>query len=655
VSTAAGRRPLQAPGWLAEVARSGTGPVPWAGMCLTALGVGAPLGVGTAAGHPVQGVLVAVGGLVASLADRIGPYPARMRRVAAAGVFGGAGGLLVGTAINGQGWVAAAVLIVVAGVSALVSTVGAVWSTTGLYLLVYAILATGPLGAIQPWWLPPLWVLAGVAWVLLLMVPGGLAFPRMVEQRRVAAVYQALAADLRTLGTDGHRAARQGVTAALDVAYEEVRGQRAAAGGRDRRLNRLVALLNQARLAAEASAALASAGAPPPQAAAAQADALARAVLDGTAVAHSGLPPTTGPAMVALYGALDGAARVAAGNTPDADADVPQPARRNPLRVLAQQIRDGLVVRFAVRLMLCVGVAAVFSEVLPLQRSYWVGLAVAVVLKPDFGSVFARALQYAVGTVLGAVLSMLILAAQPPGWVSLAWVAIFALLLPYSMSRNYGLWTVFFTPLVVLLVDLVGQGGVALGEDRLLDVLLGCAIVLVLGYAPWPSSWHAGFPRDFADTAEQTARYLDQALGQRLPGTAIHAQARRQLAAMRVEFQRALAEPPRLRRAVTAWYPAMVALEWLLEAITAAAVTAAGEPLPVGAVTELSTAVRHTAAAARSGTPARREALPSPPPSLQLVRDAVRSLNDAVAEMPRPTRHTGIAPALRTGVSGGPA
>jgi hypothetical protein len=46
VSTAVGRRPLRAPGWLAEVARSGSGPVPWAGMCLTALGVGAPLGVG---------------------------------------------------------------------------------------------------------------------------------------------------------------------------------------------------------------------------------------------------------------------------------------------------------------------------------------------------------------------------------------------------------------------------------------------------------------------------------------------------------------------------------------------------------------------------------------------------------------------------------
>ena len=39
--------------------------------------------------------------------------------------------------------------------------------------------------------------------------------------------------------------------------------------------------------------------------------------------------------------------------------------------------------------MACTGAAAVLSDVLPLQRSYWVPLTVAIVLKPDYGSVFA--------------------------------------------------------------------------------------------------------------------------------------------------------------------------------------------------------------------------------------------------------------------------
>jgi uncharacterized membrane protein YccC len=102
-----------------------------------------PLAAGLAAGQLVPGVLAAVGGLVGMLADRPGPYPVLMRRILTAGVFGGAAGLLLGLAINSRAWVAVVVLIAVAGVSAMISSVSATWSLAGLYLLVYAALATG--------------------------------------------------------------------------------------------------------------------------------------------------------------------------------------------------------------------------------------------------------------------------------------------------------------------------------------------------------------------------------------------------------------------------------------------------------------------------------------------------------------------------------
>jgi hypothetical protein len=227
-SVAAVRRPPRVPGWLIEVARPARGPVPWGGMGLAALAIGVPVAVGLAVGHTVQGVLIAVGGLVGALADRPGPYPMRVRRIAIAGVFGGVAGLLVGTGINGRGWLVVAVLIVVAGVSALLSSISAIWSTAGLFLLAYAALATGPLGALRPWWLPPLWLLTGVGWTLVLLVPGWLSHPRAAEQREVASVYRALAANLRALGTEEFDAARQGVTTALNAAYEGLLGQRAA-------------------------------------------------------------------------------------------------------------------------------------------------------------------------------------------------------------------------------------------------------------------------------------------------------------------------------------------------------------------------------------------------------------------------------------------
>ena len=162
--------------------------------------------------------------------------------------------------------------------------------------------------------------------------------------------------------------------------------------------------------------------------------------------------------------------------------------------------------------MLSVGAAALVSQALPVQRSYWVVLTVAIVLRPDFGSVFARALQRGIGTVVGAVLGAIILIIIPAGPLLLIPVAVFAGLLPYGRDRNWGLFSTFLTPLVVILIDLLHRTGWLLALDRLIDTALGCAIVLLVGYAPWPSSWHAHLPEQLAIALDSVARYTQQAL-----------------------------------------------------------------------------------------------------------------------------------------------
>ncbi len=627
------------PGWLAEVGRPARGPVPWAAMGFGALAVGVPLVAGVSAGQLIMAVLMALGALVGALADRMGPYPTRMVRVSTAGVLGGVG-LLVGAVVGGHGWLAVVVLVVVAGVSALLSSISGAWSTAGMFLLAYAALGTGPVGMLRPLWLSLAWYLAGVGWTLVLLVPGWLRHPRAVEENRVAAAYRALAANLRAPGIEGFSATRQGVATALNAAFDELLGQRAAASGRDRRLAHLIALLNQARLIADAGAALSYAGERAPPRAAAQADAIAAAVLDDTAAQEIGPPSATSPGMLALYDALNCATRLLArrrAGLPPAhgDADWP-PQRRGPVHVLVEVVRQEFAPTFAIRLMLCIGVAAVCSETLPLQRSYWVPLAVAVILKPDFGSVFARALQYGAGTVIGAVVAALILAGSPPDLVLLVPLVVCAALLPYGMSRNYGLFGVFFTPLVILLVELLTRGGWRLAEARLVDILLGCAIALGLGYAPWPSSWHAHVPRDLAAAIDEAARYLDLGLREGTPGAAVtaHARARRKLATVRVEFQRARAEPRQVRERVTVWWPAVIALESLLESVSAATVNTAGQQPPVAGVGELSAGLRQAASAVRAGGPVPPQPRLSRPPSLELVSDAVHSVQDAVARTP---------------------
>jgi len=291
------------------------------------------------------------------------------------------------------------------------------------------------------------------------------------------------------------------------------------------------------------------------------------------------------------------------------------------------------------------GVAGLMSEVLPLQRSYWVALTVAIVLKPDYGSVFARALQRGIGTVVGAVAGAVLLVLVHGAWLLVPF-GVLAALLPYGRSRNYGLLATFLTPLVVVLIDLLNPVGWRLAGDRLVDTLIGCAIVLLIGFAPWPMSWYSHLPRQYAETARDVCRYLEEALlggagdgsgsgsgsgegGGGVPST--RSRMRRStyqaLADLRAEFQRTMSEPPSVSRRATAWWPAVVGLEQVMDAITATALAVGGGVVvrPAG-VRLLSRALREVSEAASTGTAlAQAPELPDDE-TLKPVTEAVRAL-----------------------------
>ena len=65
---------------------------------------------------------------------------------------------------------------------------------------------------------------------------------------------------------------------------------------------------------------------------------------------------------------------------------------------------------------------------------------------------------------------------------------------------------------VVLLIDVLAPTGWQLPEERLVDTLLGCAIVLLVGSATWPSSWHSHLPWQFAATLRDLCRSMEAAL-----------------------------------------------------------------------------------------------------------------------------------------------
>ena len=539
------------------------------------------------------------GGAVGPFADTGGPYLSRVKRVCSAAVFGGAAGLAIGSAVHGHGWLAVIALVVVAGVSGVLSAVGDIGSATGLQLLVYTSLGMGPVGALRPVWHTAAGFLVGVGWALILILPGWLWSPYGREQRDVAAVYAALAELLRIVGTDQFTARRQALTSALNTSYDELLRARSTATGVNWARARLVAALNASHLIAEAATALGVAGTRPPPLVIEVVSRLGEAIRSGSPPPMIPPPWDDSPAMLALRDAMAGAARALSLDW--SKGDNVRSGLRDPLgsvvwssgpgrlKGVAGRLLDefggGRLNRiFTLRLMACMGVAGFVSEVLPLQRSYWVPLTVAIVLKPDYGSVFARALQRGIGTVVGAVAGAVLLVLVHGTWLLIPF-AVLAALLPYGRSRNYGLLATFLTPLVVVLIDLLTPAGWRLGEDG--------------------SGGGGALP---ARSRMRRSTY-------------------RALADLRTEFQRTMSEPPSISRLATAWWPAVVALGQVMDAITSTAVAVSRGAVPSGDGGRLlSEALREISEAAATGK--EHQASPELPDdeTLKPVTEAVRAL-----------------------------
>jgi uncharacterized membrane protein YccC len=381
--------------------------------------------------------------------------------------------------------------------------------------------------------------------------------------------------------------ARRALTTALNAAYDRVIRSRSRTAGRSKELSELAGVLNAAAPLVEGAVATARAGVPAGPEDVAAVHALAAAV-SGTGQLPEERPPVLehgSPAVRAVRHGVRLAWNVV--GDPEERASAAALPVAVTLRARAREVADRTLSSsdargFAVRLALCMSIAEVARQYLPFERPYWVVLTVAIVLKPDFGSVFTRAVQRGVGTLLGVLLGSALLAVLPRnGWVVVA-LAGAAAVLPWARDTNFGLFSVFQTPLIILMLDLALPGGAELVGARLLDTLVGCAIVLVFGYLLWPQTWRAPLDQSLRDAAVALDEFVDAAFtGPQAERRRARRRNYRALTELQTQLQRRLAEPPPISTRAAAWWPVIVQLERTSDAVTEAVIaTRGGEPPP---------------------------------------------------------------------------
>src|SRR5699024_8120514 len=180
---------------------------------------------------------------------------------------------------------------------------------------------------------------------------------------------------------------------------------------------------------------------------------VAVAVLSGTDLPAVPPGPDDSERIAALYAGL---AKIQAGST-RARSEY-DPLLRRLRTWLGSIVAGPLTAIAALRLTVCVALAETASLFVPFEQSYWVTLTVGIVLKPDFGSVFGRAVLRGAGTVVGVGVGAVVVATTatsgPTAWIVVVVVAVLAGGVPFGKVRNYAIMTSFVTPLIIMEIEL---------------------------------------------------------------------------------------------------------------------------------------------------------------------------------------------------------
>ncbi|MFE9728620.1 FUSC family protein [Streptomyces sp. NPDC005794] len=569
------------PPWLAHVFRTQRGPVPWNAVLRGALAA-VPLLVAVLVERPTAGVPAALGAMLAGINDRPGSRRASVARLGFPALAGSAG-LLLGTVIagavgSGPSMVLLPLVFGVLGlVAGAVSSTGPVASACGTQVLVAVVIGAGmPLP--EPGPLRALLFLAGAGWLLLLRLvlpsPGRLDG----EREAVAAVYDAVARLLRAAGGPQALTGRAALSAALDQAQDALTGprlRRYASSAAERRLHAQYAA---AFPLVEAATALAWAGAPLSARIAEGPRRLAAAVRTGGPCGPLPAPARTDAGLRALDDALLRAAAVF-----DRPVGAPPGKHRERSYFSALGLAWSAAGReYGLRVAVCCATSTVVAQWLHHDHWYWLPATTVFLVKPDLGPLASRVMCRAVGTVAGAAVfgAVAVLVSGPLPLV--ATVALCGALLPVA-TRHFAVQTAVVTVLVLSLVLLGGEPSATWG--RVIESLLACATVLLVGHLPLPGR-RGHTVRAALDTAVGAAhRYLGHVLdapADHIGRGALRRDAYRSLAAARTAIDLSAAELPPVARHSAGSESIAGALERLIDTTTACAVQldhpAAGPP-----------------------------------------------------------------------------
>jgi len=281
-----------------------------------------------------------------------------------------------------------------------------------------------------------------------------------------------------------------------------------------------------------------------------------------TAEAHAVLRATSNKIRetVAMIGRLHAASRSARGKlpmAPGADLTPFLTQQRYSLGILLANLRwTSPTFRFALRVAMAISAGLLLSEWLPYQsHGYWTALTIAVILKPSFSITRQRRADRLVGTLIGCVLTAIILRFVHAPVLLFGFLFVATAAGPTFLTIKYRYTAIAASMQALLLIGLTLPHGASAISERLLDTLLGTLIATFFSYV-LPSWEYQDLPRLVNAVLEANRKYIasaaDLLLGR--SGDDFHYRVQRKefmdsLANLSAALGRMLDEPAAKRRA----------------------------------------------------------------------------------------------------------
>ncbi|MET4164623.1 MULTISPECIES: FUSC family protein [Gordonia] len=600
-----------------------------------AVTVAAPVTLGALTGHPLVGMWISMGTLLLAAGEKSVAYRARFRQFATTTPLAAAAYFL-GVLSTAPAPVTVAVMAVIAGVSGIVSGYSGTVSVATMQAMVIAAIAIG-VPAARPYWEPAVLFLAGAV-----LYAAGLAVEVAISRSRpqrdsLVTLLRSLSvlARAQAAGNTDLAVERAQAISALDAFDHMAITGRGTAGGPTPEYDRAAAISRAADqlmarlLADDADRDLSTQTAP-------------RLAECAAALTHRRRPGARPPdGTLIRLGMLEDAIF----------GDAPSPVSTAPPERTTPSPPGPALLASAGRLALCTAIAYAMYFVLPVAHGYWIALTVALVMKPDLGSVFGRAVLRGIGTVGGACVAVAVGVLPHQPIISGLVIAVLAATLPWAMTRSYLGQALVLTPLIMILLDVVVPHAsiLHLSEARVATTVIGCVIVIVVGYLVWPGARRVHMVESFGATLTVLARYAQDVAGNASPDvvTADRRIVYRRLSDARTSLQRNLSEPPPAGAEAWAWIPVVSATERVADRVTSAsaartppATTPDADELSVlaGELADLDHQVTAEHRARRTPTPPARAAH-SPDPAVRELADELAHLRSLIGRESRPAPH----------------